>query len=86
MAKAKPSLTLVEMESKLGYKVDFLTYPDESSERFYSDLRPVPNSTYGKLREEFEGYERKMYRKDERTVSERVLPEFDVVKVSRLRP
>ncbi len=86
MAKAKPSLTLVEMESQLGYKVDSLTYPDESSERFYSDLRPIPNSTYGKTREEFEEYERKMYRIDERTISEKVLPELDVVKVSRPRP
>ncbi len=86
MAKAKPSLTLIEMESKLGYKVDSLTYPDESSERFYSDLRPIPNSIYRKTREEFEEYKRKIYRKDEGTVSEKVLPEFNVVKVSRLRP
>lgn len=86
MAKVRPSLTLVEMESKLGYKVDSLTYPDKSSERFYSDLRPIPNDRYGKIREEFEEYERKMYRKDERTISEKVLPELHVARVSRLRP
>ncbi len=80
MAKAKSSLTLLEMESKLGYKVDSLTYPDESSERFYSDLRQIPNSTYEQTREE---YERMIYRKDERIDSEEVLPELNVVK---LRP
>ncbi len=86
MAKAKPLLTLIEMESQLGYKVDSLTYPDESSERFYSDLRPIPNSTYGKTREEFEEYKRKIYRIDERTISEKVLLELNVVKVNRPRP
>lgn len=84
MAKAKPSLTLVEMESKLGYKVDSLNYPDESSKRFYSDLRPISNSIYEKTREEFEEYERKMYLRDENIVSEKYFSDFDVVKVSRL--
>ncbi len=86
MAKAKPSLTLVEMESRLGYKVDSLTYPDESSKRFYSDLRPIPNSTYEKTKVEFEEYEKEMYRKDEKSISEKVLPELNVVKVSVRRP
>lgn len=86
MAKAQPSPTLVEMESKLGYKVDSLTYPDESSKRFYSNLRPIPNSTYGRTQEEFEEYKKKSYGKDEKTISEKVLPELAVVKVSRLRP
>ena len=86
MAKAKPSPTLMEMESTLGFKVDSLTYPDESSKRFYSDLRPIPNSTYGKTREEFEEYEKKTHRKDEKTISEKVLSVLDGVKVSRLRP
>ena len=86
MAKAKPSLTLVEMESRLGYKVDSLTYPDESSKRFYSDLRPVPNSIYEKTKVEFEEYEKEMYRKDEKSISEKALPELNVVKVSVGRP
>lgn len=86
MAKAKPSLTLVEMESRLGYNVDFLTYPDESSKRFYSDLRPVPNSIYEKTKVEFEEYEKEMYRKDEKSISEKALPELNVVKVSVGRP
>ena len=86
MAKAKPSLTLVEMESKLGYKVDSLTYPDESVKRFYSDLRLVPNSNYEKTKEEIEMYEKKKYRKGYNTISEKVLPELGVVQVSRPRP
>lgn len=86
MAKAKPSLTLVEMESRLGYKVDSLTYPDESSKRFYSDLRPIPNSIYEKTKVEFEEYEKEMYRKDEKSISEKALLELNVVKVSVGRP
>lgn len=86
MAKAQPSQTLVEMESKLGYKVNSLTYPDESPMRFYSDLRPIPNSTYGKTQKEFKEYKNKTYGKDGKTITEKVLPELAVVKVSRLRP
>ncbi len=86
MAKARPSTTLVEMESKLGYKIDSLTYSDESSKRFYSDLRPIPDSTYERTQKEFEEYEKKKHRKDERAFSTNVLPDLDVVKVSRLRP
>ena len=86
MAKAKPSLTLAEMESKLGYKVDSLNYPHESVKRFYSDLRLVPKSTFEKTREEFEVYEKKTYRKSYNAISEKVLPELGVVQVNRLRP
>lgn len=83
MAKAKPSPTLVEMESKLGYRVNSSTYPDRNSERYYSDLRHIPESTYWKTREEFEEYERRIHRKDKRTIPEGALPELDMVKVSR---
>ena len=86
MAKAKSSLTLVEMESKLGYKVDSFTYPDESVKRFYSSLRPVPDSTYEKTKEEYELYEKEKYRKGYNTISEKVLPELGVVQVKRPRP
>ena len=86
MAKAKPSLTHVEIESKLGYKVDSPTYLEESSTRFYSDLRPIPSSTYEKSRVEFEEYQKKIYRKDKKTLSGEVLPELNIAKVSRLRP
>lgn len=81
MAKAKPSLKLVEMESRLGYRVDSLTYPVESLNRFYSDLRPVPRSIYQRTKDEFEEYERKRHRKDYDTIAEKVLPDLGVVKV-----
>lgn len=84
MAKAKWSPTLMEMESKLRYTVGSMNYPDESSKRFYSDLRPIHNSTYGRTRKEFEECEREKYRKDEKTISKEVLPELDAVRVSRL--
>ncbi len=86
MAKARPSLTLAEMESKLGYKVNALTYPDESVKRFYADLTPVSSSIYEKTKKEFEVYEKKTYRKGYKTISETVLPELGVVRVSRPRP
>lgn len=83
MAKAKSSLTL---ESKLGYKVDSSSYPEESSTRFYFDLRPIPSSTLKKSRVEFEEYEKEIYRKDKKIISREVLPDLNIVKVSRLRP
>ena len=86
MAKARPLPTLTQMESKLGFKVDSLTYPDEISKRFYSDLRPIPRSIYGKTREEFEECEKKAHRSNEKTISEKVFAEVDVVKVGRLEP
>ena len=81
MAKAKPSPTIVEIESELGYKVDSETYPDENLKRFYSDLRPIPNNPYGKARKEFEEYKERTSRKDGKTISEKVLLELEAVKV-----
>ena len=54
MAKRKPTLTLVEMERKPGYEIDSLNYPDDGVKRFYSDLRPVPNSVYERTKKGFE--------------------------------
>ena len=82
MAKAKPSLTLVEMESKLGYQVNSLTYPEKNSDRFYLDLRPIPESTCWKTRQEFEEYERKIHGKNKRIIPEGAVPELDIVQVS----
>ena len=86
MAKARPSPTLIEMQSKLGFKVDSFTYPDESLMRFYSDLRLVPQDIYGKTREEYEVFETEMYRKDEKIISKNVPPALDEVKVNRFGP
>ena len=85
MAKARPLPTLEEMENKLGFKIDSLTYPDDISKNFYSDLRPIPSSIYGQTRKEFEEYEKKIYRDNEKTISEKVLSKVDVVKVGRLQ-
>lgn len=82
MAKVRPSLTLLEMERKLGYRVDSLTYPNKNSDCFYLDLRPIPERTYWKTRQEFEEYERKTHRKDKRIIPEGALPELDLVQVS----
>jgi hypothetical protein len=83
MAKRKPTFTLEEMEMTLGYKVDSSSYPNESVKRFYSDLRPVPNSAYERTKREFEEYEKQRYRKDYKTISEKILPEWGVSQVSR---
>ena len=82
MAKRKPTLTLLEMESKLGYKVDSSTHPTETVKRFYSDLRPVPDGTYNKTKREFQEYESKRYRKHNETISEGKVPRLAVAKVS----
>ncbi|KAL9014435.1 MAG: hypothetical protein Q9173_000917 [Seirophora scorigena] len=79
MAKARPSLTLVELERKLGYKVDSLTYPSGNTDSFYLDLRQIPKSIYWKTMQELDECERRTHRKDMRAISERALPELDLV-------
>lgn len=59
MAKARTSLTLLEMEAQLRYNADSLMYPNEYLKRFYSDLRSVPSSASQRTRDEFEELERK---------------------------
>ncbi len=83
MAKRRPTLTLVEMERELGYKINSLNYPDDGVQRFYSDLRPVPNSLYERTKKEFEEHENQKFRKEDETISEKVLPEFGVSQVSQ---
>ncbi len=85
MIKAKSSLMIVKMKSKLRYKVDFLTYFKENVKRFYFNLRLISNSIYERTKEEFEVYERKKYHKDYITIFEKVLSKLSVVQVSRSR-
>lgn len=85
MIKAKSSLMIVKMKSKLRYKVDFLTYFKENVKRFYFNLRLISNSIYERTKEEFEVYERKKYYKDYITIFEKVLSKLSVVQVSRSR-
>jgi hypothetical protein len=74
------------MESKLGYKVDSLSYPHEGVKRFYSDLEPIPSSVHEKIRKEFEEYEKKTYAKRSDTISEKVLPGLGGVQVCTPQP
>ncbi len=85
MIKAKSSLMIVKMKSKLRYKVDFLTYFKENVKRFYFNLRLISNSIYERTKEEFEVYERKKYHKYYITIFEKVLSKLSVVQVSRSR-
>ena len=83
MAKRKPTLTLTEMEKKLGYKIDSLNYPDDGVNRFYSDLTPVPNSVYERTKREFEEHEKQRFLKQDETVSEEVFLDRGVPQVSQ---
>ncbi len=47
-------MSFVQIESKLGYKIDPSNYPDDTTQRFYSSLRPVPQSIYGRAVEEID--------------------------------
>ncbi|KAL8760132.1 MAG: hypothetical protein Q9199_000269 [Rusavskia elegans] len=44
------------MESKLGYKIDNSNYPNDTTKRFYSSLRLVPESIYERTVEEIDAY------------------------------
>jgi hypothetical protein len=83
MAKRKPTFTLVEMERKLGYKIDSLNYPDDGVKRFYSDLRPVPDSVYERTKKEFEEHEKQRFCNEDEAISEKVLLDFGVSQVSQ---
>jgi predicted nucleotidyltransferase len=82
MAKRKPTLTLLEMENELGYKVDTSIHPAETVKRFYSDLRPVPDGTYEKTEREFEEYKKMRYTKQDKTISEGKALRLAVAEVS----
>ena len=83
MAKARPLPTLVQMESRLGFIVDSLTYPDEMSDRFYSDLRLVSKSTYDKTMEEFEEFERRRHSINQNSISEGIPSQMEISTVGR---
>lgn len=58
MAKRKPTLTLSDMEKELGYGTLALASPTEPFTRLYSDLNPVSDSAYERMRREYEEYQR----------------------------
>jgi hypothetical protein len=65
----------MEMQTKLGYKVDDY-YGDERARRFYSDLRPVPNGVYERTKKEFEEHEIQSFRKEYKSFSEKLHQEI----------
>ena len=82
MAKLEPSMTLAEMEKRLGYKIGTITYPNENSECFYSDLCPVPHNTYQKTRDEFEQSKRNVCRRMQDIAFDKALPRLGEDSVS----
>ena len=54
MAKVDPSLTLVNMETELGYKVSAPIGIGNEPVRFYSNLEPVPHDLFQRTRDEYE--------------------------------
>lgn len=84
MAKAKPMPTVEKMVSILRYGVNALSYLNESSKRFYSNLTTIPTSTYDQLKKEFEEHEKTRFDKRDKTNSKEVLLKLNTVKVSRL--
>ncbi|EED17211.1 hypothetical protein TSTA_022650 [Talaromyces stipitatus ATCC 10500] len=54
MAKRRQLPTIDQIESKLGYKLDYLDNVDDDIPTFYSDLTPVPNSAYERALREFD--------------------------------
>lgn len=84
MAKRKPTLTLVEMERELGYDFHSLAQPVDTTRRFYSDLRPVADSAYERIKKEFDEYQNKVNLKHNEGFSKKVLRKLDKTQVSML--
>ncbi|KAL2131229.1 hypothetical protein VTI74DRAFT_5380 [Chaetomium olivicolor] len=74
MAKVKPVLTLMEMEDDMGYKVDASSRPDDAEKRFYSDLRPVPDDTYGLTEKNYQEFVKRKHDKDSGKIAAGLLP------------
>lgn len=86
MAKVEPSLAIPDMEDKLGNKISTITYPLDSSERFYSDLRPVPYNVYQKTRDEYEECQKSTCRRMPGLVQKEKLPVVGGAKVGGIYP
>lgn len=81
MAKRGPLISLAEMEKTLGYQVAESIDPNEATQRFYSDLSPVPQSVYKKTRKEVDEYLRNRHLRDAAPTLEREFPELGAVQV-----
>lgn len=60
----------------LGYKIDFSRSPDESAERFYSDLTPVPKGADGTAQRELEEYRRRQGTEGDGSISKQAHSEL----------
>ena len=56
MVKHKPTLTLVEMEKEMGYQVDPLSSLTDIMNRYYSDLRLIPDDIIERTKREYEEF------------------------------
>lgn len=76
MAKVRPSFTLLEMEEAMGCKVGASSSnrPDGAEQRFYSDLRPVPNDTYGLSEKNYQEFVKRKHDKDSGKIAAGLLP------------
>ena len=54
MARKRQLPTIDQIESKLGYKLDYSNNIDDDIPTFYSDLTPVPNNAYERALREFD--------------------------------
>jgi len=82
MAKQRPTYTLSEIETRLGYNIDSLNYPDDFATRFYSDLRPVPERIDERAERELEEHAKQRIRKYEPILDES-LPDIGVLQVGQ---
>jgi hypothetical protein len=79
MAKRRQLLTLDQIESKLGYKIDSLENAAEDVSTFYSDLSAVPKSSHERALRELDEYRKQEV---QGTASSHELPLLGVPKVS----
>jgi len=64
----------MEMEDEMGYKIDALNRPNEAEKRFYSDLTPVPDDTYGLTEKDYQEFVKRKHDKDSGKVAAGALP------------
>lgn len=81
MAKRKPTLSLEQMEKEMGYGLDIVSRIDEVVNRFYSDLKPVADSKYGRTKREHADFVKRKHDKDHKSISTEILPTLDEIEV-----
>ena len=74
MAKVKPAFTLIEMEDDMRYKVGASSRPDAAKKRFYSDLRRVPDDTYGLTEKNYQEFVKRKHDNDGGRIAAGLLP------------